>query len=330
MPGNDEVLWLQPNLNMLAYGKALEAIAQTGRALPSKVTAVNGALVTVQIEATGPWTIPLLTIPKAESQWLRAPVQVGDVGLTLPADTFLGGISGQGSGVANLETNYGNLTTLVWIPCAATTFGVSPDANKAWVNGPNGAVASDTAQTVVSAQDATTRSVSHTVHNPQGAGATIIQSILDGINNRSTHSLTNELGTVETILDGVENKITHSLMGAAGPLVTIFDGNGNALSHVVPTGGILALGALASSLGAARAVPAQADLTTLSSNLMSQSIQSLMSIMSAAMITAAAGATTPTEFAVAFEAIVTAANWITSHITFPTIPDCSSLVRLAP
>jgi hypothetical protein len=310
MPDNFDVLWIQQNLNKHATAKAVEAIQQTGRALPCSVTAVNGSLVTVKIEATAPCytlagepstvSFPPLTLPKAESQWLRAPVQVGDVGMVVPADTFLGGISGQGSGTANLATEYGNLTTLVWIPVAAVSFGVTPDANKAWVNGPNGSVVSDTEQTVVSVYDHTEQTVTHYA-NALGEEATV----------------------VETILNGATNTITHRLTNAAGTIYTLFDGSGNAISHVVPTGGILALGAVASSLASTRAVPAQADLNTLTNNIIGTSIQSLMSIMSAAMVTAGIPE------AAAFQTIVTAANWIVDNIDFPTIPGCSSLVRVS-
>lgn len=168
---NFSTLWVQDSLNRHATSKAASAIQQTGRALPCKVTAVNGSLVTVAFEANltvtvagqeTQITLPPVTLPKAESQWLRNPTQVGDVGFTAPADTFLGGISGQGSGVADLATDYGNMSTLVFVPIAATTFPASPDANKAWVNGPNGAILSDEAQTVSVATDNATGKVTIT------------------------------------------------------------------------------------------------------------------------------------------------------------------------
>jgi hypothetical protein len=145
--GNDDKLWIQENLSALAHSRAVAAIQSTGRALPCQVTAVDGSIVTVTFEVVGPWTLPDLTLPKAESQWLRTPTQVGDFGMTMPADTFLGGISGLGTGVADLGVEYGNLSTLVFMPVAATSFRPAPDPDQAWVNGPAGAVLSDTAQT---------------------------------------------------------------------------------------------------------------------------------------------------------------------------------------
>ncbi len=145
---NYSTLWVQSNLNAMAIGRAQQAIASTGRALPCSVVATNGALVTVKFEVQGgPWTLPHITIPKAESQWIRNPTQIGDVGLTLPADTFVGGISGQGSGIADQTKDYGNLSTLVFVPIASTKMPPTADPTKAWVNGPTGAVLSDEAQT---------------------------------------------------------------------------------------------------------------------------------------------------------------------------------------
>ena len=144
MSDNFSKLWLQQNLNAMATNRALAEIERTGQALPCRVTAVAGSIVTVTFEVQGgPWTLPPLTLPKAESQWLRAPTQVGDFGLTMPADTYLGGVAGYG-GVADLTVDYGNMSTLVWVPVGSKAFSASPDPNKAWVNGPNGVVLSDT------------------------------------------------------------------------------------------------------------------------------------------------------------------------------------------
>src|SRR5580692_8889340 len=112
MADNYDALWIQKNLNIHATNRALLAIQETGRSLPCSVTAVDGSLVTVKFEVMGAWTLPPLTLPKAESAWMRTPTQVGDVGFTVPADTFLGAISGLGGGVADLSKDYGNLSTL--------------------------------------------------------------------------------------------------------------------------------------------------------------------------------------------------------------------------
>ncbi len=145
MHDNFSTLWSQDSLNRFAEAKVAQAIEQTGRALPCVVQAVNGSLVTVAFEVSGPAALQPVTMPIAMSQWARVPVQVGDVGVTVPADTFLGGISGQGSGTADPTKDYGNLTTLIFMPIAATSFPTSPNANTFWGNGPAGARIGDSA-----------------------------------------------------------------------------------------------------------------------------------------------------------------------------------------
>jgi hypothetical protein len=131
-------------------------------------------------------------MPKLESQWVRTPTQVGDLGFTVSADTFLGAMSGLGSGVADLNTQYSNLgSRLVFCPLGNKTFPAAADANKAWVNGPAGAIVGST----------------------------------------------------------------------DGSVVTIWDASGKALSLVVPSGGFVGLGALASALVANQAVLRAKDLT---------------------------------------------------------------------
>jgi hypothetical protein len=148
MPDNYEKLPLQQSLNALATRRALAEIERTGEALPCRVTAIAGSIVTVSFEVQGgPWTLSPLTLPKAESQWLRAPTQIGDFGITVPADTYLGGISGYG-GVADLTVDYGNMSSLVWVPVGSTTFQASPDPNKPWINGPAGAILGDSTSAV--------------------------------------------------------------------------------------------------------------------------------------------------------------------------------------
>ena len=329
---NWERLWLQPNLIRNAQLRALEQLYNTkGRAWPCSVISVNQPLVTVKFEVTTQGArgqaqlLPQITIPIAMSQWFRIPVQVGDIGITLPADTFLGGVTGQGSGVANTTKNYGNLgATLVFLPIGLLSFPSMPDTNKPWVNGPNGAVVSDTAQTVVSTNDAALRQVSHKVLNAEGTGATSVEHLLDGILNRITHQVTNEIGTVITLVDGANNVISHVVPNAAGNLSIIIDGAGNVISHVLPTGGILGLGALASDLDATRAVPAHADIVTLTNNIISQTLQTLATAIGTAAVTAGIPESA------AFAAILGAAGWVAglSGIN-PTIPSFSSIVRVS-
>lgn len=137
---------MQGAQNQIAIKQAAEAMQKLGMALPCQVTAVSGSIVSVSFQVTSPWTLPEITIPKAEGQWIRSPTQVGDYGMTIQADVYLGGVSGLGGGTAN-DTRRGNLTSLVWVPVAATSFPAAPNANAVYLNGPAGAVIQDTGGT---------------------------------------------------------------------------------------------------------------------------------------------------------------------------------------
>ena len=142
MSDNAERLWLQDSLNQTSIKRAAEAINRLGKALPCRVVSISGSIVTVSFEISGE-TLPNVTIPKGEGQWIRSPTQIGDYGLTMPADVYLGGISGLGGGTAT-PVRRANLTALQWIPTASTSFS-GVNINAAYIAGPEGAVIQDQA-----------------------------------------------------------------------------------------------------------------------------------------------------------------------------------------
>jgi hypothetical protein len=158
MADNFAKLWLQKSQNQLAINRAAQEIQKQGHALPCRVVAVNGAIVTVEFEVdTAPWTLPQITIPKAESPWIRMPTQMGDKGVTMPADVYLGGISGLGGGTADMRKR-GNLSALVFVPVSNANSGPD-DPNAAQVCGPNGGIMRTTqgaASSVITNQNGTT------------------------------------------------------------------------------------------------------------------------------------------------------------------------------
>jgi hypothetical protein len=89
----------------------------SGQCYPCHVTEVNGSIVTINFEVIVPdgITLPPVTCPIAESQYVRLPVQVGDKGIAIAANTRLGGISNLGLGYAPL-INPSNLGGLVFMP----------------------------------------------------------------------------------------------------------------------------------------------------------------------------------------------------------------------
>jgi hypothetical protein len=312
MADNFNTLWVQQKWNQIAEQRAHEAIQRTGRALPCSITAVNGSLVTVKFEVTYQFlntttgqmqtgTLPPLTLPRAEGQWARAPIQVGDVGMTLPADTLLGGISGQGTGTPDLSVQYPNLSTLVWIPVAATSFQTTPDSNKYWINGPNGFECSD----------------STAVPGSPGFGTVGI------VGDKDLQTVTIYAGN-QTIVITADPSIIATVIGTYGNLQRIVDGTTGNISDIVPAGGLQGLGALASSLSAIRALPAQADLTSLAQSIVQKSLQNLCVGLGAAAATTLTGGP-------AFEAIIAASGYVSGLSgILPVIPGCSSVVRVAP
>lgn len=129
-------------INQLAETKALQAIQQLGKALPCSVVAVSGSIVTVKFEMNGPYTLPNVTMPMFGPEYVRYPIQVGDKGVTLPADAYLGGMSGLGGGVAGV-TLPTNLSALVWLPISNQAW-FAVDPNAVTIYGPNGVVLQDT------------------------------------------------------------------------------------------------------------------------------------------------------------------------------------------
>jgi hypothetical protein len=139
------------------------------------VVAVNGAIVTVAFEVNAaPQSLPNITIPKAESPWIRMPTQVGDKGVTMPADAYLGGVSGLGGGVATL-TQRANLTALVFVPVGNASSGPI-DPNAAQVQGPNGAIVRTTTgptSEIVTNQSGTTITFGTTTLSVNASGITL-------------------------------------------------------------------------------------------------------------------------------------------------------------
>lgn len=168
-------LSVQKSANQLAINRARQAIENTGRALPCRVVKVSGSIVTVAFEVqNSPQSLPNITIPKAESPWLRMPTQAGDKGVTMPSDAYLGGVSGLGGGTATM-TRRGNLSALVFVPVSNSGAGpIDPDA--AQVQGPNGVISRTTqgiTSQVVTDQTGTTITYGDVSFTVNAAGITI-------------------------------------------------------------------------------------------------------------------------------------------------------------
>ena len=73
------------------------------------------------IDATGPFTLPVMKIPQAFSKYHREPTQVGDKGYVVPNDYAIAGTDGAGGGTASM---YGrsNLTSGTFHPISIKSF----------------------------------------------------------------------------------------------------------------------------------------------------------------------------------------------------------------
>jgi len=140
MASNVQKIPLARSLNLFAERKIADFIQLTGKALPCKVTAVSGSIVTVSFQVGGPWTLPTVTVPMFGPEYIRYPTQVGDTGVVFPADASLGGITGLGGAAPVLPTLAGNLSALVFFPVASKNWSASEDPNSVVIYGPNGVI----------------------------------------------------------------------------------------------------------------------------------------------------------------------------------------------
>lgn len=107
-------------MNNFADRKIADALQMAGKVLPASVVSQSGNMVTVSFLLRDiPYTLPQVTIPLFGPQYIRYPMQSGDRGIVIPADTYLGGASGLGGGTADL-TPPANLSALVFLPISHT------------------------------------------------------------------------------------------------------------------------------------------------------------------------------------------------------------------
>jgi hypothetical protein len=147
-----------PTITAQALQRVTDVVQQMGKALPCRVISRKGQLVTVAFEVSGPFTLPQVTLPIATSKYDWAPLQAGDTGLAIPADVYLGGVSGLGGGTASHHRR-ANLATLQFVPTAKKDW-TAPggDANDKFrvITGPSGAIVQDLAGKTVIKVDGST------------------------------------------------------------------------------------------------------------------------------------------------------------------------------
>ncbi|OKP23350.1 hypothetical protein [Serratia fonticola] len=123
----DKKLNFGGNMHRFADQKIADAMQMAGKVLPASVVSRSGNMVTLSFLLRDiPYVLPQITIPLFGPQYIRYPMQPGDRGIVIPADTYLGGASGLGGGTADL-TPPANLSALVFLPISHTEWeGVDP------------------------------------------------------------------------------------------------------------------------------------------------------------------------------------------------------------
>jgi len=124
-----------------------EALQADGWELPCVVKEISadGLFVTVDFQISqGQYPIPTITIPIAESEYVRLPIQIGTVGITKKITADITYISGQQDGVSTLNS-YGNLNTaLCFMPISnKKLFPENANINALLLYGPEGVVIED-------------------------------------------------------------------------------------------------------------------------------------------------------------------------------------------
>lgn len=125
--------------NRAAEKKVADAIQVLGKSLPCHVVAVSGSIVTVRFDIKSSFTLPDVTCPEFGPEYIRYPTQVGDRGVVIPVDYYIGGVSGLGGGVANMSLR-ANLSTLIFYPIANVDWSATENPNALVLYGPDGAV----------------------------------------------------------------------------------------------------------------------------------------------------------------------------------------------
>lgn len=138
----DNKLNFASSMNRFAERKIENALQKSGKVLPASVVKQTGNMITVSFELRDiPYVLPQVTIPLFGPQYIRYPMQPGDKGIVIPADTYIGGVSGQGGGIADM-TPPANLSALVFLPISNTEWqGV--DGQVVTVYGPEGVTLRD-------------------------------------------------------------------------------------------------------------------------------------------------------------------------------------------
>jgi hypothetical protein len=148
MSGQGQVLPLARSIGFAGQVAAQNRVQRLGQSYPCSVVSVDGALITVKFEVKAdPFTLPQVQMPLFGPEYIRYPIQVGDKGIAISADIYIGQMSGMGPDNQTADlTEPPNLSTLVFLPIGNKTWR-SVDHDAVVVYGKNGVVLQDGQQT---------------------------------------------------------------------------------------------------------------------------------------------------------------------------------------
>ena len=199
----DQKLNFGRNMNRFAEQKFNEAFQAAGKILPASIVEQNGNMVTVAFELHDtPYVFPNVTIPLFGPQYIRYPMQPGDKGIVIPADTYLGGVSGQGGGIADL-TPPANLSALVFLPISNTEW-EPVDGQVVTIYGPEGVTIRDAGSNTTFLLTPDSVTIATPGHFKVTVGSTIF-TLTDGM-----WSLSGQAGKLEDEIASTSPAIMHA------------------------------------------------------------------------------------------------------------------------
>jgi len=122
-----------------------------GKALPATVKSVDetGTIVTITFQVLDDVVkLPEITCSLVTTEYNRPPIQPGTKGLAIPAQVYLGAMSGLGDGQATFDQQP-NLTNLVFLPMGNANYGPNDNQQMYLLYGPNGVILRDAEGTAI-------------------------------------------------------------------------------------------------------------------------------------------------------------------------------------
>lgn len=216
---------LSRTLTTYVDGMIRKEIQKLGKALPCQVVDIDatGTIVTVSFQLSDA-QLPQVQLPVAGAEYIRYPIQKGSLGVTFPADTYLGQVTGLGSGAASL-TRRANLSTLVFFPVGNKNWTATDDAQAVVIYGPNGVILRDTnkkSTLTLTPSDITENAQTQIV---QEVGASTSRKVTSSqITDAASSEISLTVGSVSLTINGSEIVLSAggitATLSAAGLVVT--------------------------------------------------------------------------------------------------------------